>query len=141
MKTKTNDKGYLEFVDSGKLIHIWKAEKKYGKEKLKGMHVHHIDGDKKNNDNSNLILLSKEDHYDLHQYENKKQLLSGIIIVLSITYLVILVIAGFIIPSLKSFSLTIMRMAIIFILIVAIELRYNVIAGAIRRPNERVFRE
>lgn len=85
-KTKVNNKGYLEFIDSGKLVHIWKAEKKYGVENVRGMHVHHIDGDKRNNDYSNLILLSKEDHYDLHQNENKKKFLTEAIISLSVLY-------------------------------------------------------
>ena len=71
-KTRINDNGYLEFVNSGNLVHIWKARKKYDVDKLKGMHVHHIDGDKRNNNHSNIILLSSEDHYDLHQYENKE---------------------------------------------------------------------
>jgi len=138
-KTRINDKGYLEFEDSGKLVHIWKAKKKYGEDKLKGMQIHHIDGDKRNNDSSNLILLSKEDHYDLHQYENKRELLSEIIITLSIVYLIILIVAGFILPFLKSVGLSMMRMAVIFILALAIELRYNVIARTIRRPYEKPF--
>lgn len=32
-----------------------------------GMHIHHVDGNHENNDISNLICVSPEDHYKLHK--------------------------------------------------------------------------
>lgn len=33
----------------------------------KGFHIHHIDGNRDNNDLSNLVALSPKDHYELHK--------------------------------------------------------------------------
>lgn len=71
-KTEMGEDGYLVFKDSGKHVHRWKAEKKYGKEAIKGKEVHHIDGDKLNNKEHNLILLRKNDHYLLHEFQRKQ---------------------------------------------------------------------
>jgi len=65
MKTKTDKNGYLIFEDSGNFVHRWVVEKKYGKEEIKGKHIHHIDGHKANNEKSNLLLIDKGDHYNL----------------------------------------------------------------------------
>ncbi len=70
-KTYVDDIGYLRFKDTNKLVHRWVAEKKYGKEAIKGMEIHHIDGEKTNNNKDNLILLMKEDHYLLQEYEKE----------------------------------------------------------------------
>ena len=137
-KTKVNEKGYLEFADSKNLVHIWKAKKKYGKDKLEGMQVHHIDGDKQNNDYSNLLLLSKEDHYYLHQQKNKERFLIGLIIVFSVIYFMGSLI-GSIFPQIKTEILVSIRLSVAIILIIAIELKYNFIAKTIRRPNERII--
>ncbi|MGM5488321.1 MAG: HNH endonuclease [Nanobdellota archaeon] len=72
-KTERSEEGYLVFCDSGFPVHRWVATKKYGKEKIKGKEIHHIDGNKENNNNDNLILLSKEDHFLLHNYLKKNK--------------------------------------------------------------------
>ncbi|MBU0459497.1 MAG: HNH endonuclease [Nanoarchaeota archaeon] len=87
-KTEKNSEGYLIFKNSGKYVHRWLAEKKYGKESIKDKHIHHIDGDKTNNKRSNIVLLSKEDHYDITQHENRSKLLTDFIIYLSLIYLI-----------------------------------------------------
>lgn len=70
-KTYIDEKGYSRFNDSKKLVHLWVAGKKYPNEDFKGKEVHHLDGDKINNNEENLILLSKKDHYLLEQYQKK----------------------------------------------------------------------
>ena|GEM_PF-5967009 len=72
-KTEISKEGYLVFKDSKMPLHRWKAERKYGKEAVKGKEVHHIDGDKLNNDFDNLILLSTEDHYTLHKQQDRME--------------------------------------------------------------------
>ena len=71
-KTEIGEEGYLIFKDSKMPVHRWVAEKKYGKAVVKGKEVHHIDGNKTNNQKYNLILLSKDDHYLLHEFQRKQ---------------------------------------------------------------------
>lgn len=47
------------------------AEQMAGRNLLRNEHVHHIDGDKHNNDPSNLMILSASDHAKLHAAEKK----------------------------------------------------------------------
>lgn len=71
-KTYEDEKGYLRFKDSDKLVHRWVAAKKYGgEEQIRDKEVHHLDGNKRNNNHNNIILLSKEDHYHLQEHEKK----------------------------------------------------------------------
>jgi hypothetical protein len=35
----------------------------------KGEEVHHIDGDRRNNDPENLLLMTQEGHYRLHKHQ------------------------------------------------------------------------
>lgn len=55
-------------------IHARKAaEKKYGKAAIKGKHVHHKDGNQKNNSPSNLELISAKKHGAMHGRGNGKR--------------------------------------------------------------------
>ena len=36
---------------------------------ISGLHIHHLDGDSNNNDISNLIALTQEDHYKIHFFQ------------------------------------------------------------------------
>ncbi len=46
--------------------HVLVAEAKAGRPLEKGEHVHHVDGNKANNDPANLLVLSASDHMRLH---------------------------------------------------------------------------
>lgn len=58
------------------LLHreIFKQKTGLTEDDLKGMEVHHIDGNKDNNDITNLKLLSKKDHAKLHLVDTRKTL-------------------------------------------------------------------
>ncbi len=55
----------------GKHEHRVIAEDSIGRPLLSTEHVHHIDGDKHNNDPKNLQVMSREDHLRLHAMGNK----------------------------------------------------------------------
>ena len=56
-----------------KTVHSRVGEKKYGYEKIpKGFVIHHIDGDKNNNQYHNLILLHRKDHKRVHVTKSLK---------------------------------------------------------------------
>ena len=60
--------GYQQF-NSGKgweFSHRAAAENKLGGSIFDGHQVHHIDGNKTNNQHSNLTVLSAADHYKIH---------------------------------------------------------------------------
>lgn len=65
--TYINDEGYRCFEDSGIPVHRWVYEKTSGRKIPKGHDVHHIDGNKLNNDPSNLEGMRHNDHFDLHE--------------------------------------------------------------------------
>jgi len=69
-KVTINDEGY-QICGWGekKLFHIWWYEKNSeDKVDSKLFEVHHIDGDKRNNDYSNLIKIEKSIHYSIHRF-------------------------------------------------------------------------
>lgn len=70
--------GYLGFTNSkangehaGKLLHQIIAQWKYGRAIGDDEHVHHIDGNKLNNNPENLVILSAEIHAKLHTQDKK----------------------------------------------------------------------
>lgn len=65
-----NVHGYL-VVSDGKVkdyLHRVVAKNYLGRDLEPGEHVHHLDGDKTNNEPSNLIVLSRSAHTKLHRY-------------------------------------------------------------------------
>lgn len=67
-KTFIDKDGYRRFIDSGILIHRWMMEKETGQKLKPGEVVHHIDGNKRNNDIKNLMLFdNQDDHNEYHQ--------------------------------------------------------------------------
>ena len=72
-KTYRDVHGYLRFVNSGKLVHRWKAEKKLGRRLNPGEVVHHKNGNKRDNRSENLEVMTWEQHEALHKrYDNVK---------------------------------------------------------------------
>ncbi|WP_406533400.1 HNH endonuclease signature motif containing protein [Methanobrevibacter sp.] len=62
--------GYYQIssgVNQGKLLHRLVYEDEYGPIPT-GFIVHHINGDKENNNPSNLMLLTKSNHHHLHTH-------------------------------------------------------------------------
>lgn len=74
LETRVNRSGYQQYKDPSTgnwtLVHRRVAEKLVGGQIYAGREVHHIDGDKTNNRPSNLRIVSKEEHRDIHR--NKK---------------------------------------------------------------------
>ncbi len=68
-KVCLNENGY-EVLENGLLFHIfWYCKNSNEKQKdLKDFNIHHIDGDKKNNDYSNLIKIDNMTHEEIHRY-------------------------------------------------------------------------
>lgn len=54
-------------------LHRVNASKKLGRPLRSDEVVHHIDGNKKNNRKSNLQVMSKSQHYKIHQNNNKRE--------------------------------------------------------------------
>jgi len=66
--------GYVEFTrkdnpNFGRLLHVVTMEAAIGRRLRKGECVHHIDGDKLNNELSNLQLMTIADHAKLHRQQ------------------------------------------------------------------------
>jgi hypothetical protein len=66
-KSRCDKNGYLRFKDSGKLLHRYWAEKKLGRKLESWEVVHHIDGNKRNNNPSNLQVCGWDDHDAIHR--------------------------------------------------------------------------
>lgn len=71
---KKHGNSYIKF----KHIHLHRliAEKKLGRKLIKGEIVHHIDGNKKNNNIDNLEVMTQSEHARKHSldYHNKRKL-------------------------------------------------------------------
>ncbi len=68
MGFRRNNSGYKVFKENGKTqsVHKRVAEKKVGGKIYPGYEVHHKDGNKNNNRPSNLAVLKKSSHKNIH---------------------------------------------------------------------------
>lgn len=69
---------YIEYTKGmfkGKMEHVIKMEQRIGRPILPDECVHHIDGDRQNNDINNLALMTRAAHSRLHRREDS---LSGV---------------------------------------------------------------
>lgn len=66
-----DENGYLRFNDSDILVHRYVAQKKLGRWLEPWEVVHHIDGNKRNNNPSNLWVCSQQEHDRIHE-QNKR---------------------------------------------------------------------
>lgn len=71
VNTYVDADGYRKFDDSDKPVHWWVMDKKIGRANRirmhkKGYHIHHIDGDKLNNDPDNLEMIPGDIHEEHH---------------------------------------------------------------------------
>ena len=65
--------GYLEYTTGehkGRSVHVVKMEKRIGRRLLPDEQVHHIDGNKTNNHDNNLALMTRAGHARLHRRED-----------------------------------------------------------------------
>lgn len=70
--TRISSSGYIEFTrgaHKGRSEHVVKMEERLGRPLMKDECVHHIDGNKLNNDENNLALLTTSGHARLHRRE------------------------------------------------------------------------
>ncbi|MFW9805781.1 MAG: HNH endonuclease [Candidatus Thorarchaeota archaeon] len=66
-KTYRDAQGYLRFIDSGKLVHRWRAERKLGRKLLPNEVVHHQNKIKTDNRSTNLrVFESRKAHQAYH---------------------------------------------------------------------------
>ena len=63
-------KGYQRFRKNTKLFHRAIAEEKIGRKSKPWEIVHHINGNKLDNDPTNLEVLDRDEHYEIH-FEQK----------------------------------------------------------------------
>ena len=66
--------GYVEYTigdTAGKSVHVVLIEDRIGRKILPDEVVHHIDGDRSNNDLDNLALMTRTAHSRLHRFEDE----------------------------------------------------------------------
>lgn len=66
--------GYIEFTrgpNKGRGVHVVAMENRIGRRLLPDECVHHIDGNKTNNDEDNLALVTRSGHSRLHRFQDK----------------------------------------------------------------------
>ena len=71
-KTYIDKNGYRRFSSSHKLVHRWVARKTFGRRALGRKQVHHIDGNKLNNNPDNLKIVSRYEHEKIHGLPHKR---------------------------------------------------------------------
>ena len=65
--------GYVNFTrgeHKGRSVSVVKMEQRIGRKLLEDEVVHHIDGDRSNNDDNNLALVTMSGHARLHRHED-----------------------------------------------------------------------
>jgi hypothetical protein len=66
--------GYIEYTsgpNKGRAVHVVKVEQWIGRKLLKDECVHHVDGDRSNNDSNNLALMTRGGHSRLHRLQER----------------------------------------------------------------------
>lgn len=72
--TRITSNGYVEYTrgeNKGRSVHVVLMEKRLGRKLLLDENVHHIDGNRTNNDLSNLALVTKAAHSRLHRMQKR----------------------------------------------------------------------
>lgn len=77
---KSSGRVEIKTINGFVLEHIFIMENELGRKLVKGEVVHHIDGDKLNNDIKNLKLMSSSDHTKLHHTGSKRSEATKILI-------------------------------------------------------------
>lgn len=72
--------GYAEYTrgpHKGRSVHVVQMEARLGRSLRDDEQVHHIDGDKLNNDENNLALVTRSGHLRLHRREQRLSNMKG----------------------------------------------------------------
>lgn len=72
----TKPSGYIEYTKGphkGRSVHVVRMEERIGRHLRPDEIVHHIDGNRSNNDDNNLALMTRPAHTRLHRREQRMQ--------------------------------------------------------------------